>query len=245
MCRLTVPTLLLIACTAGVAVPGRADDSRPYRTFDAAAQQATPPDEALAKLVEGNRRFVAGESFDRDLRRQAVLTAAAQHPFAVVLSCLDSRSAPEIVFDQGIGDIFVGRVAGNVVDDLMLGSLEFATAVAGARLIVVLGHSGCGAVKAACDGVEMGHVTAIVEQIAPAVDAVDAPPADRSGANDRFVAAVTERNARMQANEILRRSPIVRELVAAGTLRIVPAVHDLATGRVTFFQAPDPTLAAH
>jgi carbonic anhydrase len=231
--RALVPFLTLLVATAIAAPAAAAGD--PSTTFDAAAQQATSPDAALAALVEGNRRFVAGEGLRRDLRLQASATSHGQYPFAAVLSCLDSRSAPEIVFDQGIGDIFVGRVAGNVVDELMLGSLEFATVVAGAKLIVVMGHTECGAVKAACDGVEVGHITAIVNEIVPAVDASStAPGTDRSSKNHDFVLEVTRQNARMQVNEILRRSPILRELADDGRIRIVAALHDLATGEVTF-----------
>ena len=219
-----------------LAAPVRADEPARYTTFDAAAQAAMTPDSALAALADGNRRFVAGDSLRRDYRRQVAATSHGQHPFAAVLSCVDSRSAPEIVFDQGIGDVFVGRVAGNVVDDLMLGSLEFATSVAGAKLVVVMGHTECGAVKAACDGVEMGHIGELVEEIAPAVDAVTTPPgADRSSKNHDFVLAVTRQNVQMQVNEILRKSEILRDLAAKGAIRIVPAMHDLATGEVTFY----------
>jgi carbonic anhydrase len=213
-----------------------AQDAPTYTTHDAASQAAMTPDAALAELAAGNRRFLDGETHQRDLRRQALVTSAAQHPFAAVLSCLDSRGAPEIVFDQGFGDIFVGRVAGNVVDELMIGSLEYATAVAGARLIVVMGHTECGAVKAACDGVEMGHITDVVREIVPAVDAVSTPPGTvRTSKNGDFVVEVTRQNAHMQVNEILRRSPIVRDLVDAGKVRIVSALHDIATGAVTFY----------
>jgi len=210
-----------------------ADDH--YETFDQEAQQALTPDGALEILKEGNARFVAGESYDRDLIDQQIDTAGGQFPFAVVLSCLDSRSAPEVVFDQGVGDIFVGRVAGNVVDTNLLGSFEFATAAAGSKLIVVMGHTACGAVKGACDGVEVGNLTALLDEIEPAIDAVSTPAGtDRSSANNEFVNRVVETNVRMQVNELLRRSDVVRGLVDEGQVKVVGAVHDLATGEVRF-----------
>ena len=224
---------LIAAAAFAASTVAFADDH--YQTFDQEAQQALTPDAALEILKDGNARFVAGESIDRDLIDQQRDTAGGQFPFAVVLSCLDSRSAPEVVFDQGVGDIFVGRVAGNVVDTNLLGSFEFATAAAGSKLIVVMGHTACGAVKGACDGVEVGNLTALLDEIEPAIDAVSTPVGtDRSSANTEFVNRVIETNVRMQVNELLRRSDVVRGLVEEGQVKVVGAVHDLATGEVTF-----------
>ena len=210
-------------------------DDHSYTTFDQEAQQALTPDQAIDILKAGNERFVSGESYDRDLIDQQKDTAGGQFPFAVVLSCLDSRSAPEVVFDQGVGDLFVGRVAGNVVDTNLLGSFEFATAAAGSKLIVVMGHTACGAVKGACDGVEVGNLTALLDEIEPAIDAVQTPAGtDRSSANTEFVNQVVHTNVRMQVNELLRRSDVIRGMVEAGEVKVVGAVHDLATGEVTF-----------
>ncbi len=203
--------------------------------MDQDAQTALTPDQALQLLKDGNARFVAGESTNRELLDEQKATAGGQYPFAVVLSCLDSRSAPEIVFDQGVGDIFVGRVAGNVVDTNLLGSFEFATAAAGSKVIVVMGHTACGAVKGACDGVELGNLTALLDEIEPAIDAVSTPVGtDRSSANTEFVNRVIETNVNMQVNELLRRSDVVRGLVEEGKVTVVGAVHDLATGEVRF-----------
>lgn len=212
-------------------------DEHGYKTADQDLQAATSPADAIERLKAGNVRFVAGESFDRDYSAQAEQTSAeGQYPWAVVLSCLDSRSTPEKVFDQGIGDLFVGRVAGNVVSDNMLGSFEFATKVAGAKAIVVMGHTACGAVMGACDGVEMGNLTTLLNEIEPAIDATFTEPGtDRSSANADFVHKVTKLNAQMQVNEILRRSDVIREMVDAGELVVVPAIHDLSTGEVTFY----------
>ncbi len=224
---------LLAVAALAVSPFALADDH--YQTFDQEAQTSLTPDQALELLKEGNARFVAGESTNRDLIAQQKATAGGQYPFAVVLSCLDSRSAPEIVFDQGIGDLFVGRVAGNVVDEDLLGSFEFATAAAGSKLIVVMGHTACGAVKGACDGVELGNLTLLLDEIEPAIDAVQTPAGtDRSSANIEFVNRVVETNVEMQVNELLRRSDVIRGLVEQGQVKVIGAVHDLATGEVRF-----------
>lgn len=224
-----------LIAAAAIAVSPLAWSDDHYQTFDAEAQATLTPDQALQLLKDGNARFVAGDSIDRDLIEQQKATSAGQFPFAVVLSCLDSRSAPEVVFDQGVGDIFVGRVAGNVVDTNLLGSFEFATAAAGSKLIVVMGHTACGAVKGACDGVELGNLTALLNEIEPAIDAVSTPVGtDRSSANTEFVNQVIETNVRMQVNELLRRSDVIRGLVDQGRVKVVGAVHDISTGEVTF-----------
>lgn len=224
-----------LALASTLLLPAAALADNHADVIDQATQTAMAPDEALQLLVEGNARFVEGESTDRDLIAEQKATAGGQYPFAVVLSCLDSRSAPEIVFDQGVGDLFVGRVAGNVVDTNLLGSFEFATAAAGSKLIVVMGHTACGAVKGACDGVEVGNLTSLLDEIEPAIDAVNTPVGtDRSSANAEFVNRVVETNVRMQVNELLRRSDVVRGLVEQGQVKVVGAVHDLATGEVRF-----------
>lgn len=235
--RFLLLLLAFVLVPAGLSLAIDLPVDRPYVTFDEAKQSAMTPGQAIDKLKQGNRRFVAGEPHNRNLTAQAQQTAAGQFPFAVVLSCLDSRSAPEIIFDQGVGDLFVARVAGNVINDDMLGSFEFATQVAGAKLIVVMGHSACGAVMGACDGVELGHLTGLLGKIMPAVDATStADGAERSSANAKFVEAVTVANAKMQAADILSRSPIIKAAVDAGDVRIVPAMHNLQTGEVEFLQ---------
>lgn len=233
--RLRSAASLILLASIGIAVAAELPAGRPYVTFDQAKQDAMTPAKAIEKLQAGNQRFVAGEPHNRDLTAQAERTAAAQYPFAVVLSCLDSRSAPEIVFDQGVGDLFVARVAGNVINDDMLGSFEFATQVAGAKLIVVMGHSACGAVMGACDGVEMGHLTGLLAKIMPAVKATEVDDsAERNSSNTAFVEAVTKANAKMQADDIISRSEIIKALVDSGEVKIVPAMHDLSTGEVKF-----------
>ena len=199
-------------------------------------QAEISPDAALAHLRAGNERFVAGTTLRRDLAEQVRETASGQFPFAAVLSCIDSRVPPELVFDTGIGDIFVTRSAGNVLDDTLLGGLEFATKVAGARLIVVMGHTQCGAVKGACDGVQLGHLTQTLSLLAPALEASRDVAAPHDSKNADYVAHVTEANVRLTAKAMLAQSPVLRELVEAGRLKIVPAIYDVDTGRVKFLE---------
>lgn len=193
-------------------------------------QAALTPQDSWRRLLAGNERFVAGAPTHTDLRAQVAATADQQFPLAFVLTCVDSRVPVETVFDQSIGDVFVGRVAGNVIDEQMLGSVEFATAVAGAPLIVVMGHTSCGAVMGACDGVDLGHVTVLVKAIEPSVKAV--APEGASSANLEQVNAVAQHNAKRSAEEIRRRSEIVRDLEEAGKVMIVAAMYDLRTGEV-------------
>jgi carbonic anhydrase len=238
MLRNTRRTLTIAAAVGGSLIaglmPGCASSRSISATMTAQQQQAMTPDQALARLEEGNRRFVAGTSLRRDFPAQRDATASGQHPFAVVLSCIDSRSAPEIVFDQGIGDVFAPRIAGNYANADILGSMEFATKVAGARVVVVMGHTECGAVKGACDNVELGNLTTVIRAIRPAVDATTNAGGARTSENHAFVLAVTEANVRRTVNRIRTESDILRDLEKSGRLRVVGAMHDLETGRVTF-----------
>lgn len=194
-------------------------------------QTQTTPEAALARLVAGNTRFVAGSAEARDLMAEVKTTAGGQHPVAVVLSCIDSRVSAELVFDQGVGDIFSARVAGNVLNGDILGSMEFACQLAGAKLIVVLGHTACGAVKGACAGAELGHLTGLLEKIAPSVSAAEAMP-DLADA-DR-VDTVARLNVAHVAEAIVAESAVLRDLVKAGTVQVVGAMYDVATGAVAF-----------
>ena len=198
-------------------------------------QAATTPADALARLKSGNERFVTGHLVARDLAAQRQATAAGQYPFAVALSCLDSRTSTELVFDQGIGDVFNARVAGNVLNDDILGSLEFACQAAGAKLIAVIGHSKCGAVKGACSGVELGHLTGLLGKIQPAVSAVPAV-GDGDKAAPQRVDAVAKENVRLTLWHIRERSAILAELIRDGKVGLVGGLHDLDSGRVTFFE---------
>jgi carbonic anhydrase len=202
----------------------------------AESQAATTPHQALAWLREGNVRFVDGERRDRDLLAQAAATADGQHPLAAVVGCIDSRVPVEVVFDAGIGDVFVARTAGNVVGGDVLGSLEFATKLAGVKAVVVLGHSSCGAVKGACDGAELGHLTGLLAKITPAVqDVTDGEPTPGSD-DPELVQQVVEANVRRVVATILDRSEVIAELHDAGEVAVVGAWYDLATGEVRWLQ---------
>jgi carbonic anhydrase len=200
-----------------------------------ASQAAMTPQQALAELRDGNARFVAGKPLHRDFPAQVMATASGQYPFAVVLSCLDSRQPIEIVFDQGIGDIFSARVAGNVLNEDILGSMEFACKVSGAKLIAVVGHSNCGAIKGAIDDVDLGNLAGLLTKIKPAIDSVPAAVQPRTSKNYSFVDQVSEANVRLVMKEIPERSPILREMIDKGEIKLVGGMYDLSTGKVQFY----------
>jgi carbonic anhydrase len=199
------------------------------------AQAAMTPQAALAELKAGNARFVAGHPLLRDNPADVKASAAGQYPFAVVLSCLDSRQPIEIVLDQGIGDIFSARVAGNVLDEDILGSMEFGCKVSGAKLIAVIGHTNCGAIKGAVDNVELGSLTHLLGKIKPAVEAVPAKGAARTSSDAKYVNEVAEANVRLTLKLIRERSPILKEMIEQGKIGLVGGIYDLATGEVHFF----------
>lgn len=206
---------------------------RTDRVLTQAEQASLSPDRVLQLLRDGNARFVAGDVTHRDHRAQVRAAASGQWPKAVVLSCLDSRIPVEDVFDCGIGDLFVARVAGNLVNEDILGSMEFACAAVGAKLVFVLGHEHCGAVKGAIDGVELGHLTGLLRKIAPAADEVQGHAGARSSKNDAFVHQVAEQNVLRNLQRIRAESSVLRDLEALGKLRIVGGMYDMETGAVT------------
>ena len=208
----------------------------PDATILTAPQFPTTPDEAFAELKAGNDRFLSGTTKRGDLLAEANSTKDGPKAFAVVVSCIDSRTSAELIFDQGIGHIFNTRLAGNIVDDAVLGSVEFATKVVGAKLIAVIGHTGCGAVLGAIGEVDLGHLTGVLNQIKPAVTiASSGIAADAcTTTNADFVAKCTEENVRLQMRRIIDQSPIVKELLDSGSVRLVGGVHDLASGKVHF-----------
>jgi len=197
-------------------------------------QALKTPAEAIELLREGNARFVAARQQNRDWQKSVRVTAGGQFPFAAVVGCIDSRVAPEIVFDQGLGDIFSARVAGNFVDDEILGSLEFACALSGAKAIVIMGHTNCGAIRGACDHVIYGNLTETLANITPAVAAVEGFEGERTAANPSFVQAVADKNVELTQARILERSPILAKMVAEGRLALAGAMYDLETGVATF-----------
>lgn len=197
-------------------------------------QKSLTPDQVLQQLKEGNERFTNGNMTQRDHSEQVRKSAAGQYPKAVVLSCLDSRVPVEDVFDQGIGDLFVGRVAGNFVNEDLLGSMEFACKVAGAKLVLVMGHQSCGAVKGAIDDVKLGNITTMLEKIKPAVEMSASYAGDKTSKDDGFVREVTENNVRHTMNQIRANSPILKEMEHKGEIKIVGAFYSLENGEMTF-----------
>jgi carbonic anhydrase len=197
-------------------------------------QAKLTPDAVLKLLKEGNGRFVAGELTTRDHSAQVRAAAEGQFPKAMILSCVDSRIPVEDVFDRGIGDVFVARVAGNFENTDILGSMEFACKVSGAKLILVLGHEHCGAIKAAIDGVVLGNITPMLENIKPAVDAVSYYTGDKTSANPEFVHLVAEKNVQLTIENIRKGSTILDEMVDAGELRIVGGLYAMDSGKIEF-----------
>ena len=202
--------------------------------FTKVTQSETSADQGIARLKEGNARFIAGHTIHCDPRTQVRDTADGQAPFAAVLACMDSRVAPELVFDQRIGDLFVVRVAGNFVNVDILGSLEYATQVVGAKLIVVLGHTECGAVKGAIDDVKLGNLTATLANIRPAVLEISDAGGERTSKNKNFVQKVADQNAKDAAGMLTSRSDVMASLVKESKLKIVSAMHDVLTGAVSW-----------
>jgi carbonic anhydrase len=206
------------------------------KTLTKEIQTSITPQMALELLKDGNKRFVNNLKINRNLLQQANETSDGQHPFAVILSCIDSRTSAELIFDQGLGDVFSVRIAGNVVNEDILGSMEFGCKVAGAKIIVVLGHTKCGAVKGACDdNVELGNLTGLIQKIKPAVEAEDTIIANRNASNSIFVEKVAELNVGVSVKNILVKSPIIAEMVKNGEIGIVGGVHDISSGEVKFF----------
>lgn len=202
--------------------------------FTPERQQDVSPDDAIALLKAGNNRFANGHSINCDLMKQVRDTAEQQSPFAAVIGCIDSRVPPEMVFDQRLGDIFCARIAGNFANVDILGSLEFATEVAEAKAIVVLGHNSCGAIKSAIDGVKLGNITALLDNFGPALATLDPSDGPRTSSNDKLVQKVAEENVRLTVASLTSRSPILGQRVSKGNLAIVPAMHDIKTGLVTW-----------
>ena len=205
------------------------------KTLNKELQASITPRKALEILKAGNNRFVSNLQAHRDLLEQVNDTRDGQWPFATVLSCIDSRTSAELIFDQGLGDIFSVRIAGNIVNTDILGSMEFACKVAGSKLIVVLGHSKCGAVKGACDHVEMGNLTELLSKIQPAVYQEKETKDNRTASNSVFVENVAEINVKRNVKNIIERSFILEQMIENGEIGIVGAMHNIETGEVTFY----------
>ena len=204
------------------------------RTLTKELQAEISPSQALQLLKDGNSRFVNNLKFNRNLLQQVNETMEGQHPFAVILSCIDSRTSAELVFDQGLGDVFSVRIAGNVLNEDILGSMEFACKVAGAKIIVVLGHTKCGAIKGACDHVKMGNLTGLLNKIQPVIDRTPYT----NGTVYAYPNAVAANNVHYVMDEIAKRSPIIEEMVKAHEIAIVGGMYDIETGIVDFYEHP-------
>lgn len=207
------------------------------RTITKEIRDNLTPSLALNLLRNGNARFVNNLKVNRNLLQQVNETMDAQHPFAVILSCIDSRTSAELVFDQGLGDVFSARIAGNILNDDILGSMEFACKVAGAKIVVVLGHTKCGAIKGACDKVEMGNLTGLLNKIKPAIAMTEKTAANAAGLYD-FANEVAANNVHYVMDEIPKRSPILESMVQDGSIAIVGGMYDIETGEVTFYEHP-------
>ena len=236
-------SLILAACGSNNNAPASGNNTHaPVDTRDtvkgvttAEFQDSITPGQILERFKAGNKRFLDGKMVHRDYLSQIDLTAKGQHPFAMIVSCIDSRKPAEIIFDKGIGDMFNARIAGNFVNTDILGSLEFACKVSGAKLILIMGHTDCGAIKSACDGVKLGNITAMLANITPAVNAVKGFDQQRTSANKAFVEAVARQNVLMTKEKILKESPIIKEMVDKGEVIIEGCMYDLQNGSVNFY----------
>jgi carbonic anhydrase len=236
--------VLLLASTSSnsfAQAAAAAPERRDLETIKQEQATATPA-QVLDWLRQGNERFVSGKPQPRDMLHDQRVTSAGQHPRAVILSCIDSRAPAEFIFDSGLGDLFNARIAGNIADNDLVGSMEFACKVSGAKLVLVMGHTGCGAIKGACDRVQLGNLTGLLDKIQPAVDAVKDVPGERTSKNTRFVEAVAEANVRLTVEQIRKLSPILAGMERDGSIQIAGCLYDLETGRARFLptQTPEP-----
>ena len=206
------------------------------KTISRETQLALTHQQIISMLKEGNERFVANQKLNRNLQQQVNETSGGQFPFAAVLSCIDSRVPVETIFDQGIGDLFSIRIAGNFVNDDILGSMEFACKLAGSKVVLVLGHTSCGAVKGACDGAELGKLTGMLNKIKPAVKAVHKPEeaSERTSGNLNFVNEVAQKNVELTIEDIRKGSEVLSEMEVSGDIVLAGAMYDVSTGEVHF-----------
>ena len=206
------------------------------RTHSKETQSSLTPNLALEILKEGNERFVKNLKANRNLLQQVNDTSAGQFPFATILSCIDSRTSSELIFDQGLGDIFSIRIAGNILNEDILGSMEFATKVVGTKIVMVLGHTKCGAIVGACNHVEMGNLTTLLKKINPAIAKETSTRENRDGSNAAFVNNVTELNVQLTIDRIRKESPIIAELEKEDQIKIIGGLYDVDNGKVTLFE---------
>lgn len=206
------------------------------KTLTKEMQAQLTPAKAVEILKNGNNRFINNLKANRDLLEQVNETSQGQFPFAFILSCIDSRTSSELIFDQGLGDIFSCRIAGNILNEDILGSMEFACKVAGSKVVLVLGHSKCGAVKGACDHVELGNLTGLLNKIQVAVDAEKTTLENRNSSNSEFVEKVASLNVKLVMKQIKKDSPIIAEMIDKGEIKLVGGMYDVETGLVDFYE---------
>lgn len=207
------------------------------RTHTRETQKHLTPEHALEILKEGNKRFVNNIKAHRNLLQQVNETSSGQFPFAAILSCIDSRTSAELIFDQGLGDILSIRIAGNILNEDILGSMEFSCKLAGSKLIVVLGHTKCGAIEGACNNVVLGNITALLNKIKPAIEQETETITERNGKNRPFMKNVTKNNVFITVQGVRKQSSILREMEQTGEIKIIGGLHDIDTGQVTFYES--------
>ena len=206
------------------------------KTITQETQKLITPHKAIQMLKDGNKRFINNLKMNRNLLEQVNATSEGQFPFAVVLSCIDSRTSAELIFDQGLGDIFSIRIAGNIVNPDILGSMEFACKVAGSKLIAIIGHTGCGAIKGACDNVQMGNLSQLLNKIKPAIENEKITIGERNSQNKEFVDRVTSVNIKHAMSEVMEKSPILAEMIKTGEIAMIGGMYDVISGQVEFYE---------
>ena len=236
--RVFLPFLTLTLVVALGAGLSKSQQKPPAKTVTQTreSQAALTPKQALDLLKAGNARFVEGRLLYRDLREQARVTSQGQFPYAVILSCQDSRTSSEILFDLNKGDAFSIRIAGNIINEDVLGGLEFGVKLSGAKLIAVIGHDECGAIKGAIDNAQLGNLTALLDKIRPAIKAVPPGVQPANSKNKTYVEAVGKENVLLAMRQIRERSPVIKEMIDSGQVRLVGGMFDLETGKVTFYE---------
>ena len=236
--KILLPAIAISIVVSLGAGPGRSQQEPQPKTQTQTkeSQAALTPKQALALLKAGNKRFVEGRLLNRDLREQAKVTSLGQFPYAVILSCQDSRTSSEILFDLNKGDAFSIRIAGSIINEDVLGGMEFGAKLSGAKLIAVIGHNECGAIKGAVDNAQLGNLTALLSKIRPAIEAIPSSVEPRNSKNKTYVDMVAKQNVLLAMRQIRERSPVLKEMIDSGQLLIVGGMFDLETGRVTFFE---------
>jgi carbonic anhydrase len=233
--KILLPAIAVSIVVSLGAGPGRSQQEPQPKTQTKESQAALTPKQALALLKAGNKRFVEGKLLNRDFREQAKVTSLGQFPYAVILSCQDSRTSSEILFDLNKGDAFSIRIAGSIINEDVLGGMEFGAKLSGAKVIAVIGHNECGAIKGAVDNAQLGNLTALLSKIRPAIEAIPSSVEPRNSKNKTYVEMVAKQNVLLAMRQIRERSPVLKEMIDSGQIMVVGGMFDLETGSVTFY----------